>query len=136
MKKNFIKKLKYICEEFFYDIEYYFMDYIPRCYKTILNMTFKRFKLGFNPEDVYNLDRNIVEYILPRLKYLSTKIDCYPPELTERQWQREIAKMIAAFEMILNDKHSPYSRRRINKSTRIIEEGLDSFRKYFFSLWM
>lgn len=43
---------------------------MKRLYRYLMNRTIRRWKLGFNPEDIWALDTNLAEWLLPRLRHL------------------------------------------------------------------
>lgn len=133
MKLN--TRIKEICLDIAFEINYFFNTTILFWYRTAMNATVRRIKLGFNPEDLYSFDITMAHYILPRLKYFKTIINGHPSQLTHRQWVREINKMIAAFELISAADYHFCSQAASLKRDKIINDGLDSFRKYYLHLW-
>ena len=80
-------------------------------------------------EDLWNLDKTICKFVLPRLKEFRRQSPCYPMDIKHEEWLQILDKMIEAFELsstydILNDKD--------NKK---VEDGLLLFAKYFQCLW-
>lgn len=114
---------------------YYQVRNVRRWYITLMNCTVRRMQLGFNPGDIWSLDYSIAAYILPRLKYLKKKTDSHPSSLTEKQWERELNKMILAFELMTDDDLYWKTNDRRGKSEKIVEAGLESFGKYCRHLW-
>jgi hypothetical protein len=56
--------------------------------------------------------------------------------LSEKQWDREISKMIRAFELIANDTYFDYGDGKdVKRRSKIINDGLASFIKHYHSLW-
>jgi hypothetical protein len=114
---------------------HYFWIYRPKSfYRELINSTYYRLKLGFNPKDIWSLDYSIANYILPRLKYLKKTSRGHPSNLTERQWKRELDKMIAAFTIIVDGAYYDFGSNR-HMDQKIIDDGLDSFRKHYHNLW-
>jgi len=101
-------------------------------YRDCLNATVHKWRLGFNPADTWNLDFSIAEYILPRLKHFKKNHHGHPTSMTDRQWERELDKMISSFEMIL--KNEKYMRHDMRQQ-KVIDDGLVSFAKHFQRLW-
>jgi hypothetical protein len=59
---------------------------------------------GWNDSDLWNLDWNIAEYILPRLKRLKEIKKGYPSNIDDpKQWESILDKMIKSFEYIIID---------------------------------
>lgn len=83
-------------------------------------------------EDLWSLDITIAKLVLPYLKKFREAVGGYPSDLNSlEEWEAILDKMIKAFGLIANEaifdtavKNEP------------IEEGLDLFRKYYFSLWI
>lgn len=106
---------------------------------------------GFADDELWNLDRTIAEFILPRLVEFaknggSVPFELYPIGYTnslgtkkqvriEREvaakWEKILNKMIRSFELYNNEKFYSLDRAKYG----IIQEGLDLFSKYFMNLW-
>lgn len=88
-------------------------------------------KYGFQPEETYNLDKAIVSFCLPRLKYFRDHIHSYPGDLTYVGWRGTLGEIIEGFE-IYNDKDwyemTDEDRVKVNRA-------LDLFRERFHDLW-
>lgn len=121
-------------EEIIWTLHFLFIHRPYSLYRRTLNVTYYRIKLGFNPADTYSLDYSIAQYILPRLKHLKKGKRGHPSNMTDRQWDRELSKMIAAFNIIVNGSYYGLGGRR-QPEQKIIDAGLDSFRKHYHSLW-
>ena len=83
-------------------------------------------------EEVWNTDNTIAQLIVPPLQaFKALDKHGYCPDFKGmREWNNAIQKMIDAFELMkfvggVDTK----------EEERIVEEGLDLFRKYFRSLW-
>jgi len=124
---------KDIYEEYVYWELYYRISDLRGKWNDILNSTYRKWRLGFNPSDVWSFDHHLANHILPRLKYFKKKTDGHPSTMTQRQWHRELDKMIKAFELLASDDYFSYDRR--GKKQAMLDEGLDSFRKHFQNLW-
>lgn len=82
--------------------------------------------------DTWNLDWAIAKFVHPRLVMYKKVTDGYPGTLeSPEEWDEILDKMIFAFEAIIKDDFVLYSK----ESRKIIDEGLDLFRKYYFDLW-
>lgn len=89
-------------------------------------------KNDFPIEEVWNTDNTIAQLIVPRLQAFKA-LDKHggPPDFSEmREWNNAIQKMIDAFELM-----KYVGGVDTKEEERIVEEGLDLFRKYFRSLW-
>lgn len=58
----------------------------------------------------------------------------YPGDLTEEQWHGILDKMIITFDIIVNNSSSP-SLFLDKEKMKIVDEGFDLFKKWFFDLW-
>jgi len=134
-KKIVLEYLLYRWEEFCWDVRYYRSN-VRMFYRSCMNCTVHRARLGFNPSDTWALDQSFAKYMLPRLKYFKTKMNSHPSQLTAKQWEREVAKMIAAFELIADDEKYYKLDNRSHRAERMIEEGMDSFIKHYRNLWL
>ena len=114
---------------------YYRISNVRSWYNRAMNCTIRRLRHGFNPGDIWSLDYSIAAYILPRLKYLKKKTDSHPSSMTKKQWERELNKMILAFELMTDDDLYWKTDNQRNKSEKLVEEGLASFAKYCRHLW-
>jgi hypothetical protein len=132
---SFKKHILLYWEDFCWECNYYIGQFRWHI-RHSLNCTIKKYRLGFNPEDIWNLDISIARYILPRLKYLKRIKLSHPSRLSEKQWDREISKMIRAFELIANDTYFDYGDGKdVKRRSKIINDGLASFIKHYHSLW-
>ena len=87
-------------------------------------------KTGVSPDETWNLDVTIAEFVLPRLKLFKEKTIGVPCCFgTMEEWHAELDRMIRAFELMCDDKAFG------SESQKEIDAGLDSFRKYFQALW-
>lgn len=58
---------------------------------------------GFDDSEIWNLDITIAKFILPRLeRYQEIKV-AHPGNMTEEQWNKNVALMISAFKTYLYD---------------------------------
>ena len=100
----------------------------PKKYKKKSQKFFK--KNGFHFEECWNLDLSIACFILPRLVQLKKVGRSYPQDLTEKEWNAILDKMIHGFEIIVKEEI-------ISDSEKLFtaQEAVDLFAKYYFSLW-
>lgn len=81
-------------------------------------------------KDTWNLDYYIAKFILPRLKLFKKVTMGYPCDLKSiNEWYDILDKMIAAFEILATDELNTQDEQKI------VDEGLDLFRKYYQDLW-
>lgn len=112
------------------------MRTIKRHYKRFL---YKRLN-GFYEEDLYNLDKAIADFILPRLTEFKKHSYCYPGCYNSfSDWEIDLDKMIFSFSLISSEfvdylKDIPHEEMvRLNKKKA---EGLHLFAKMVESLWI
>lgn len=116
------------------------IKYHPHTIKRdFLNATYRKWKLGFNPSDTWELDHTLAKLILPRLKYFRKHNCCHPEYMTAKEWDNELDAMIAAFDLIANEDKYDWRResdeKKRKKNDRIIKKGLRSFSDNFTGLW-
>lgn len=87
---------------------------------------------GFDDTELWNLDRTIALFILPRLKEYKNKEIGYSSSYENKEsWYTDVEKMIDAFELIVSDE---FFCNLTYEQEKIIDDGLDLFRKFYFSL--
>lgn len=89
---------------------------------------------GFDETECWNLDTTIAKFILPRLKCLKEIKHGYPYDLSEEQWDEILDKMILAFDLQLKEG-STMKLEEMEANTKIQDEGLELFAKYYHDLW-
>lgn len=104
----------------------------------------KKHGLYVNDRETWNLDANIANYILPRLKRFKEIGTTYPgidEAITPDGWNEVLQKMINAFEILGNemidkvDLSSEGWAEEIYRLNREVDEGLQLFAKYYRDLW-
>ena len=81
-------------------------------------------------KDTWNLDYYIAKFILPRLKLFKKVTMGFPCDLKSiNEWYDILDKMIAAFMILSTDEINTQDEQKI------VNEGLDLFRKYYQDLW-
>jgi len=94
---------------------------------------YQRLTRGFDDSETWNLDFEISKFILPRLERFKEISLTHPTELTEKEWDDILDKMIYSFYMntVINDLKIPEYQKVYDK----IEDGFKLFSKYFWNLW-
>ena len=87
---------------------------------------------GFDSREVWNLDSAIIRFTLPRLKHFRKVIGTHPSDISFKQWQNRLDKMIKAMEIWENTEGFPYDKGTMEKEWK---QGMALFHKYFFALW-
>jgi len=85
---------------------------------------------GFSDSETWALGVVIAKFALPRLERFKEVANGYPEDLTWKQWQGILNKIIFAFEKIAKNETE-----ESETVTARIEEGLSLFGKYFRHLW-
>lgn len=81
------------------------------------------------PEFDWDLSLSLARFILPRLIYFRTHNKRFPDRVAGDEWDRKLAQMITAFEIIVADTHETPEQKQA------IEKGLKEFAKYFQEFW-
>lgn len=91
---------------------------------------------GFDDTELWGLDDAFARFVLPRLKALrQQKLEAPSKRMELTVWYSLLDKMIRAFELLLPEGGGAWSRGTLNDRERAqVQEGLDLFRQYYFSL--
>lgn len=91
---------------------------------------------GFDDTELWGLDDAFARFILPRLKALrQQKLESPSAKMELTAWYGLLDRMIRAFELLLPEGGGAWSRGTLTDRERAqVQEGLDLFRQYFFSL--
>ena len=118
----------------------------------------------FSPSELYNLDKSIIEFTLPRLKaFAKMELNGHPVDLTYNEWIITLDKIIFAFEQMLLDdegedqftikepiidfiedgkyfrlvtlKRGKVKKVLLEKHRAKVREGMLLFSKYWMDLW-
>lgn len=105
--------------------------------KRIIKKQLKKTGKYVHPRETWSLDITIAKYILPRLKAFKVHTNGYPSCLSSMdEWYEILDKMITAFQLITDGEiFEPKAESEREKDNKIIDEGLELFRKYYFNLW-
>lgn len=102
----------------------------------------QRLERGFDDTELWNLDYTFAKFVLPRLKRFKEVNQGYPASITYEVWDEYLDKMIYAFENIDYDDKSydgvewfDMSQEARDVVVEKVNEGLDLFRRHYFSLW-
>lgn len=102
----------------------------------------QRLERGFDDTEVWNLDYTFAKFVLPRLKRFKEVNQGYPATMTYEEWDECLDRMIYAFENIDYDDKSYDGIEWFNMPQEArdavvekVNEGLDLFRRHYFSLW-
>lgn len=102
-------------------------------------------KYGFSNVELWNLDITIALFVYPRLVKFREDAHTFPGNMTFKEWQEILDKMILAFRRIIEDdcgydlktggEYLGYDNNEYQKIQEEIKEGLELFGKYLRSLW-
>lgn len=113
------------------------MDYmnwnsLRRRVKRSVRFFFQRLLRGWDDSETWSLDYSLAKIIAPRLKRFKEVTCGHPADSTEKQWNEDLDKMIAAFEFLGSEER--WSNTDKNKWNEV-QEGIDLFSKHFINLW-
>jgi len=101
-----------------------------------------RLRIGFWPDECWNLDVTFAKYVLPRLKHFRAMNNGFPHGLTEEEWDSHLDAMIASFEWIgggnyydLPIKDGEIDVEAYTKLRLDTQHGLELFAEYYMGLW-
>lgn len=97
--------------------------------KRYLLFTYQYWTRGFSNKELWNLDKTVTKFVLPRLKEFKRHTMCHPSNISYEEWQQKLDMMIEAFE--LNSTYEPLDREQQEK----VKHGMLMFAWYFQSLW-
>ncbi len=161
--KYLFKKIFAYLDDFYCWNRYGWMKYIiedkfgrirlsPRWFSAV----WFRLKNGFDKGETWSLQYTIAKFIFPRLKYfremdkIGVPNDLYEKykdknkkhhdniEITSKEWDKLLDKMVYAFERVLiedDDNHSWQDKAYWEKQQKLKKEGLKLFAEYFENLW-
>ena len=96
----------------------------------------------FDPRETWSLDVTIASYVYPRLKLFKKVNIGYPPDISMKEWNEILDKMIFSFGELKKDYigyeinyDDPDWKDKIDEYDHKVQEGLDLFGKYFKYLW-
>src|SRR5574343_104314 len=93
-------------------------------YKISNYSQFKK-KHGFSPDECWNLDSTLANFLLPRLKYFRKKTFGFPSSLkTIEKWKATLDDMIWTFEEISKGCEMSY---KFKKKYKTVEEALKEY---------
>jgi len=120
-------------------LSYLFRPKKWRFVKREIRYFFQRLRRGWDDSETWNLDKEISEFIYPRLKrYFEVTITAPPYEdgnlkqLSDEEWKEIQDKILFAFNEIRLEGEDPYG---FDKDWDKIKEGLDLFHKYRNTFW-
>lgn len=106
-----------------------FINDLPEGDKRIPHLLKQRKEQGFDYTETWNLYGTIASFSLPRLKEFRRQLAGVPMGLTKEEWIKILDDIVAAFELIHADNFHD------KKNIKIVDRGLNLFKKWFFSLW-
>lgn len=101
-------------------------------FKRSIRFLYQRLTRGWDDTETWNLDARLSEHIVPRLKRFKEINPCYPPDITSREWDQIIDKMIFSFEWTATEV---IDRAEDGETMAKVHEGVELFGKYFLHLW-
>jgi len=95
-------------------------------------------KFGFSETETWSLYSVIAEFILPRLKSFKDVTIAHPIDLSGKEWEEALDKMIFALQWSLEyDKCNAFDikEEKLKVNWEKYKEGMDLFRERFMDLW-
>jgi len=102
-----------------------------RPWKRDVRFLIQRITRGWDDSETFSLDYSLAKLIAPRLKRFAEVRGGYPSGMTDKEWQADLDKMVAAFEFAASNEHWMAEPKEYEKH----QEGIDLFAKHFFDLW-
>lgn len=87
---------------------------------------------GFDDSETWSLTDTICLFILPRLQRFKEINASTPAQLTEKEWNDILDKIIISLQLTCKEKGL---RIWTEEESKQINEGLDLFREWFMALW-
>ncbi len=86
---------------------------------------------GWDDGDTFSLDHSLAKVILPRLKRFKEVTIAHPSDMSEKEWEEKLDKMIAAFEFAGSEERWMAKPEEYTKH----QEGINLFAEYYWALW-
>lgn len=129
MKKETYKTSKWSLKEPLY------LKKTDKRYKRHVNQL-KRF--GFSNSETWSLRSVVAQFVLPRLiKFKEIKM-CFPADISEKEWDIMLDKMIFSFKWLLeyeDDFNIDIDKKQQDINWEKCKEGMNLFSERFFDLW-
>ena len=110
--------------------------------KQFFKFKYQHITKGFSDQETWNLDANIAKYILPRLKRFKEINNGHPVEVSAKEWDIILDKMINSFEFHIqifvdqdDDDLNTMPKNAQKRKWEEYNEGLLLFAKYYKHLW-
>ena len=96
----------------------------------------KKKGLLIDTKELYNLDKTLAEYILPRVKrFREINKPSYPADLKDmKAWNKTLDSIVWSFEYSLREESQDEKTRE--KEQRKYKKGMKLFAEYFEDLWI
>lgn len=92
----------------------------------------QRKELGYDTTELWSLTDTIASFIVPRLYAFKRLRAGHPACMKDKEWDAILGKMIRAFELVRRDNGMWFF---TDAEWGEVDEGLDLFRRWYFSLW-
>jgi hypothetical protein len=86
---------------------------------------------GFDDSETWSLDCTFARFIVPRLKRFKKLNNGHPPEMTMKEWEEIIQKMIDGFSFLDSEKRWCCE----DSDFAIVDEAAALFSKWLIHLW-
>lgn len=129
--KEKIKQIIRIKKKYISKNDYYgFIHELPNDDTRIIKLDAQYQKNGFDDTVTWNLDIEISNFIVPRLKRFKKLNNGYPGDMTPDEWDKIIDEMIFAHEFNIKDDLTASK-----SDLKRFEKGMKLFSKYYRNLW-
>lgn len=92
----------------------------------------QRKERGFDDTELWNLDRSIARWLLPRLKAFRQDTEGYPARLESvKAWEDILDKMILGLDLFVSKDAIMFSKEESDK----VDEAMRLLAEYFMDLW-
>lgn len=98
--------------------------------KHLIRKIISDLRYGISSYGLYDLDYYFAKEFVKKLRLFKKHKYSYPPDLTEKQWDKALDQMIEGFEIYQTDYEGN------KKLEKKVDLALDLLRKYFRDLWI
>lgn len=104
-----------------------------------LKERYRKLTRGFSNKEVWNLNNNIIENTLPKLKYFREHFNSYPCDMTKDQWDSILTEIIVGFQIYkdkeIDCKYDIQNNILTKDEIKIVQNSCELFGKYLLNFW-
>lgn len=90
---------------------------------------------GFSPEECWNLDCTIIQFVLPRLKYFAKHTISYPARYSYDTYIKMLNEIVYGFELYLENKYWYVDNPKREEQMQAVDKAFKQFADLFCDLW-